>query len=236
GCASAWATGLGSPATLWSSNEPGAGKARPPVPWLGDHAVRVDDVLAGRALVELLVALGGLVERDHGGVDVLGDLHLVMQDRHHQLPVVLHHRALAGGEGVGLGPAEPDPDRQRPDLGRLVDRARGAGHVQPGGAEPPGPPWRVGKEWDLAQPSPIRIDSDPTLAGSSTAPGSPVTYSPGMPSRPAARVMSMIEVHTVAGASPWEPSVPWPRASKPTQSTAASTSPEPPRICWSCSR
>ena len=44
--------------------------------------------------------------------------------------------------------------------------------------------------------------SDPTLAGSSTAPGSPVTYSPGIPSFPAALVMSMIEFSTVAGASP----------------------------------
>jgi hypothetical protein len=38
------------------------------------------------------------------------------------------------------------------------------------------------------------------LAGSSTAPGSPVTYSPWMPSFPAALVMSMIELSTVAGA------------------------------------
>src|SRR5512132_2920151 len=143
GCASAWATGLGSPATLWSSNEPGAGPSRPPVPWLGDHAVGVDDVLAGRALVEVLVALGGLVERDHGRVDVLGDLHLVVQDGHHQLAVVLHHRALTGLERVRLGPAEPEPDRQRPDLGRLVDRARVAGHIQPGDAEPPGRPGDV---------------------------------------------------------------------------------------------
>src|SRR5512132_4245626 len=143
GCASAWATGLGSPASLWSSNKPGAGKARPPVPWSGDHAVGVEDVLAGRALVEVLVPLRGLVERDHGRVDVLGDLHLVMQDRHHQLAVVLHHRTLAGLERVRLGPAEPDPDRQRPDLGRLVDRARVTGHIQPGDPEPPGRPGDV---------------------------------------------------------------------------------------------
>ena len=32
------------------------------------------------------------------------------------------------------------------------------------------------------------------------APGSPVTYSPGMPSFPAALVMSMIKLSTVAGA------------------------------------
>src|SRR5215216_710030 len=143
GCASAWATGLGSPASLRSSNEPGAGPSRPPVPWLGDHAVGVDDVLAGRALVELLVALGGLVERDHGRIHVPGDLHLVMQDRHHQLAVVLHHRALTGLERVRLGPAEPDPDRQRPDLGRLVHRARVTGHIQPGDAQPAAGPGDV---------------------------------------------------------------------------------------------
>src|SRR5215217_6476114 len=130
----------GAPATRWRSNR-GPGRPGPPVPYpSGDHAVGVEDVLAGRALVEVLVALGGLVERDHGRVDVLGDLHLVVEDRHHQLAVVLHHRALAGLERVGLGPAEPDPDRQRPDLGRLVDRARVAGHVQPGDAELPGRP------------------------------------------------------------------------------------------------
>src|SRR5215218_6974415 len=143
GCASDWATGLGSPASLWSSNEPRAGATRPPVCSSGDHAVGVDDVLAGRALVEVLVALGGLVERDHGRIHVLGDLHLVVQDGHHQLAVVLHHRALTGLERVRLGPAEPDPDRQRPDLGRLVDRARVAGDVQPGDAEPPGRPGDV---------------------------------------------------------------------------------------------
>jgi hypothetical protein len=56
----------------------------------------------------------------------------------HQLAVVAHHRALAGGEGVRLGPAQPDADRQRPDLGRLVDRARVAGDIQPGDAKLPG--------------------------------------------------------------------------------------------------
>src|SRR5215213_8126164 len=124
----------------------GPGRPRPLLVCTGsgaDHAVGVEDVLAGRALVEVGVALGGLVERDHGRIHVLGDLHLVVEDRHHQLTVVLHHRALAGLEGVRLGPAEPDPDRQRPDLGRLVDRARVAGHIQPGDAEAPGRPGDV---------------------------------------------------------------------------------------------
>ena len=72
-----------------------------------------------------LVAARRVVERDDRGVDVLRDLHPVVQDRHHQLPVVLHHRALTGVEGVRLGPAEPQPDRQRAELRRLVARPRG---------------------------------------------------------------------------------------------------------------
>jgi hypothetical protein len=93
--------------------------------------------------------------------------------------------------------------------------------------------WPVKKASDLAQPSPMDRDSDPSLAGSSTAPGSPVTYKPGMPIRPAARVMSIIVLSTVACRSV-AASSPWPRASNPTASTAASTSGTP-RICsiWS---
>ena len=54
-----------------------------------------------------------------------------------------------------------------------------------------------------------------------------------MPSAPPARVMSISELSTVAGASR-SASLPWPRASKPTASTPQSTSGSP-RICaiWS---
>src|SRR5919204_86225 len=92
--------------------------------------------------------------------------------------------------------------------------------------------WPVVNECDFAHPRPSRIDRLPTFAASSMPPGSPVTYSPGMPSWPPARVTSMIELSTVAGAS-WSASFPWPRASKPTASTAASTSGTP-RICSIC--
>ena len=71
----------------------------------GDHAMRVEDELFGSTLVEVLVALRGRLQRNDRGVDRLGDLHLVVQDRIHQLAVVAHDRALAGGEGEGLGPA-----------------------------------------------------------------------------------------------------------------------------------
>ena len=39
--------------------------------------------------------------------------------------------------------------------------------------------WPVTNVWDFAQPRPKRIFSVPIFASSSTAPGSPVTYSPG---------------------------------------------------------
>src|SRR5450759_4236817 len=64
-----------------------AGEGRPHAPprpaWLsgGDHAVRVDDELAGGTLVEVPVPFGGLVDRDDGGVHRLGDVRLVVQDR-----------------------------------------------------------------------------------------------------------------------------------------------------------
>src|SRR5687768_13066904 len=74
------------------------------------HAVRVEDEFLGSALVEVLVALGGVVQGDDGGIDGLGDLDLVVQDGHHKLAVVAHDRALAGGEGVGFGPAQADAD------------------------------------------------------------------------------------------------------------------------------
>src|SRR6266516_3044749 len=98
----------------------------PPVDgWsVGDQAVRVEDELLGGPFVEVLIALRRLVERDDSGVDIARDLHPVVKDRHHQLPVVGHHRALAGGEPVRLRPAETDADRQGANLGGLVDPAR----------------------------------------------------------------------------------------------------------------
>ena len=86
--------------------------------------------------------------------------------------------------------------------------------------------WPVCSEWLLAQPRPMRMPSMPVLALCSFAPGSSVTYRPGMPSAPPARVTSMIAFRTVAGCSCLA-SLPWPWASKPTQSTAESTSGTP---------
>src|SRR5215217_3568103 len=60
-----------------------------------------------------------------------------MQDRHHQLAVVLLDRALAGVEGVAPGPAEAEVHLERAVLGVLVGRARVFGHVQTRNADAP---------------------------------------------------------------------------------------------------
>src|SRR5215208_248066 len=95
-----------------------------------DVAVRVEDVLLGRALVEVLVAFWGLIKGDDRGVDGVGDVGLVVQNAHHQAAVVLLDRALSGEEGVALGPTETEPDLERTLLGLWISRARVAGHVQ----------------------------------------------------------------------------------------------------------
>ncbi|MOA22440.1 hypothetical protein D3C78_1429960 [compost metagenome] len=96
--------------------------------------------------------------------------------------------------------------------------------------------WPVWKLWDLAQPRPKRMFRLPCLAALLTAPGSSVTYRPGIPILPATRTTPISALSTSAGASCCAPSWPWPRASKPTASTAQSTSGSPSRLAiCSCS-
>src|SRR5437764_1234936 len=103
----------------------------------GDHAMRVEDELLGSTLVEVHVALRGLLQRNDRGVDCLGDLHLVVQDRIHQLAMVAHDRALTGGEGEGLGPTQTNTNTKLANPGVLVDPARVAGHIQARNAHSP---------------------------------------------------------------------------------------------------
>ena len=95
--------------------------------WRGsalDHPVRVEHVLLGGSLVEVLVSVRGLVQRDDRGVHRLCDLRAIVQDHLHQAVVVPHHRALARREAVRLRPAQADPDRQRAHLGRIVEERK----------------------------------------------------------------------------------------------------------------
>src|SRR5437016_6228138 len=62
-----------------------------------NQAMRVEDILSGRPLVKVPVTLRSILQRNDGSIDSLGDLHLVIEDSHHQLAMVAHHRALTGG-------------------------------------------------------------------------------------------------------------------------------------------
>src|SRR5437762_13319180 len=95
--------------------------------WLdGNHVVRVEDEFLSSALVKVLIALGGIPKRNDGGVNRLGDLHLVVENRMHQLAMVAHDGGLTGGAGEGLGPTQTDADTQLANFGVLVDPARAA--------------------------------------------------------------------------------------------------------------
>ena len=58
------------------------------------------------------------------GVDGLRDVDLLVEDRHHELVVVLHHRALSSMKAMGLGPTKAKAHAQRPLLGGVVKTVR----------------------------------------------------------------------------------------------------------------
>ena len=72
---------------------------------LGDLVVRVEDVLLGRALVEVAVALGRVVEAIGVALTALAIWTRSCRIAMHQLPVVPHHRALAGREARATSPS-----------------------------------------------------------------------------------------------------------------------------------
>src|SRR5438128_149943 len=100
-----------------------------------DHFVRIDDEFLGRAFVEILVALGSIIQRNHRRVYRLGDLDLVVEDGHHQIAVVALDGALASDKGVALGPAQADADAEVADFGVGVDAAGMAGNIEAGDAQ-----------------------------------------------------------------------------------------------------
>src|SRR5437870_3192671 len=93
---------LTSPPVYWGRGARGVSRR--------DHPVRIKHEFLRRSLVEILVSLRRLIERDRGDVHRLGDLDLVVQDALHEGAVVAHDRALTGGELVALGPAQADAD------------------------------------------------------------------------------------------------------------------------------
>src|ERR1700730_7826431 len=66
--------------------------------FLSDYAVGVDNELFRCAFVEVLIALGRVVERDHSCIYDPRNGQAIMQNSLHQLPVILQHRRLASVE------------------------------------------------------------------------------------------------------------------------------------------
>jgi hypothetical protein len=83
--------------------------------------VRIQHESLGRALVKVFVGAGAASNRMTSTPTALGDVNLVVEDRLHKLPVVLHHRTLAGGKHVRLRPTQAGADAEPPDFGVLVD-------------------------------------------------------------------------------------------------------------------
>src|SRR5690349_6484760 len=100
-----------------------------------DHVMRVEDVLLGRAAVEVLVSLRRLVQRNDGGVHRLGYLYFVMENALHELAVVPHDGALARGEEMRFGPTQPDADTEIAGFRGFVHTARIIGDVQAGNTD-----------------------------------------------------------------------------------------------------
>src|SRR5215469_7672020 len=98
----------------------------------GQRSVRIQHEFFGRTMVEVAVALRRILQSDHGSVNCLGDMHLVMQDAHHQLAVVTHHGALTRGESMTFCPAQANADTEHANLRIFVNPARVTGDVESG--------------------------------------------------------------------------------------------------------
>ena len=72
--------------------------------------MRVEDELHGSPLVEIGIAFGRLLERDHLRIDDVRDGDAIVQDRLHELTIVAQDRRLAGKEGMRFRPAETEID------------------------------------------------------------------------------------------------------------------------------
>src|SRR5712692_9818873 len=99
--------------------------------------MRVHNEFLGRTLIEVLVSLRRLVERDYSDVDALGRVEFVVENSMHELAVVPHDWTLARHETVRLGPAQSNPYAEVSGLRVLVYAARVVGHIETGNADFP---------------------------------------------------------------------------------------------------
>src|SRR6266849_599761 len=95
-----------------------------------NEAIRVKHVFFSCSSIKVLITLRRILQGNDGGVDRLGNLHPVMQDRHHQLAMVTHDRTLAGDEREGFCPTQANANIKLTRLSFLVDTAWITGYIQ----------------------------------------------------------------------------------------------------------
>src|SRR6266851_243922 len=104
--------------------------------------MRVEYELFRSAFIKCVVSSRRILQVQHRDIHRLRDGYFVVQDGHHELPVVTEHGTLTRTEAVGFSPAKTNPQTQNALLrigvlsSRIVsdiqsgnaDRSTGAGH------------------------------------------------------------------------------------------------------------
>src|SRR6266849_3767004 len=96
------------------------------------YPVRVQYELLRSAFIEGVVASRCILQGQHCDIHRLRDSHLVVQDGHHELPVVTEHGTLPRTETVGFSPAKTNPQTQHALLGIGVLGSRIVSDLQSG--------------------------------------------------------------------------------------------------------
>lgn len=99
------------------------------------NSVRVQNELLRRTFVKVSVTLRRILQRQHCNIHGLRSGNPVVQDGHHQLPVIAQHRILPGTESVGFGSDKADPKAQHAPFRSGMISARIVSNVQPRNAD-----------------------------------------------------------------------------------------------------
>src|SRR6266851_2649108 len=97
--------------------------------------MRVEYELFRSAFIKCVVSSRRILQGHHGDVHRLRDGYFVVQDGHHELPVVTEHWTLTRTEAVGFSPAKTNPQTQNTLLRIGVLRSRIVSDVQSGNAD-----------------------------------------------------------------------------------------------------
>src|SRR6266446_10804481 len=97
--------------------------------------MRVEYELLRSTFIKGVVASRRILQGQHCDIHRLRDSHLVVQDGHHELPVVTEHGTLPRTEAVGFSPAKTNPQTQNALLRIGVLSSRIVSDIQSGNAD-----------------------------------------------------------------------------------------------------